>query len=165
MKHLSVSEVESQIHWIRGHQVILDSALARYYQVETGALKRAVRRNASRFPNDFMFELTETEAKILICQIGTSKPSNPAETRGGNRHAPFVFTEAGVAMLSSVLNSERAVEVNIAIIRAFIELRKRRGISRSEVSKIDLVDDRLHRLENQLSQVLDQMKALSTIGS
>jgi hypothetical protein len=89
MEQLSISEVGSKIHWIRGHRVILDSALAKYYQVETGTLKRAVRRNASRFPSDFMFEITEPEAKVLICQIGTSKLSNPIERRGGNDMLPL----------------------------------------------------------------------------
>jgi hypothetical protein len=107
------------IHVIRGQKIILDSALAHLYRVETKALNRAVKRNPARFPADFMFQLTEDEAESLRCQFGTSK-----ESRGGRRYLPFAFTEHGVAMLSSVLNSERAVQMNIVIVRAFVNLRE-----------------------------------------
>jgi hypothetical protein len=102
---------------IRGQKVMLDSDLARLYGVETKVLNRAVRRNAVRFPDDFMFQLTGDEIEGLRCQFGTSK-------RGGRRYAPHVFTEQGVVMLSSVLHSERAVRVNIEIMRAFVQLRQ-----------------------------------------
>lgn len=93
--------------------------LASLYGVETKVLNRAVKRNFKRFPSDFMFHLTENEADSLRCQIGTSKIG-----RGGRRYLPYVFTEQGVAMLSSVLNSERAVLVNIEIMRAFLKIRQ-----------------------------------------
>jgi hypothetical protein len=96
-----------------------DRDLARLYEVETKTLNRAVKRNLQRFPQDFMFQLTEDEADALRYQIGTSNKG-----RGGRRYLPFVFTEQGVAMLSSVLNSERAIRVNIEIMRAFVKLRQ-----------------------------------------
>jgi len=114
---MSLQEVNQKIYFIRGHRIMLDVDLAKLYGVQTGALNRAVRRNRLRFPSDFMFQLSENEAKILICQIGIS-------SWGGRRHLPFVFTEQGVAMLSSVLRSERAAFVNIEIMRAFVKLRE-----------------------------------------
>jgi phage regulator Rha-like protein len=114
-----VEQIEKTIVLIRGQKVILDSDLAHLYGVETGMLNRAVKRNIERFPEDFMFQLTTDEVEHLRCQIGTSKKG-----RGGRRYPPYAFTEQGVAMLSSVLNSQRAVEVNIAIMRAFVRLRE-----------------------------------------
>jgi hypothetical protein len=102
---------------IRGHKVLLDFDLAELYETSTKVLKQAVRRNINRFPEDFMFELTEEEFQCLRSQIVTSN-------RGGLRYMPFAFTEQGVAMLSSVLNNERAIEINIAIMRSFVSLRK-----------------------------------------
>jgi len=111
--------IERRIHIIRGHKVMLDSDLAELYQVETKNLNKAVKRNIGRFPGDFMFQLTEEEWSLLRFQTGTSNAD-----RGGRRYPPYVFTEQGVAMLSTVLNSERAVQVNIAIMRAFVQLRE-----------------------------------------
>ena len=102
----------SKIYLIRDKQVILDRDLAEFYQVETKQLKRAVRRNIDRFPEDFMFELTLDEFQILRSQFGTS-------SWGGRRTKPYAFTEQGVAMLSGILNSDRAINVNIATIRSF----------------------------------------------
>jgi hypothetical protein len=98
---------------------MLDADLAEMYQVETKALNRAVKRNPDRFPEDFMFRLTEEEENSLRFQFGTSN-----EGRGGRRYLPYVFTQEGVAMLSSVLHSERAIKVNVAIMRAFVQLRR-----------------------------------------
>src|ERR1039458_9337677 len=114
-----VELVERRIYLIRGQKVMLDSDLAELYQVLTKNLNLAVRRNAKRFPPDFMFQLTREEAESLRLQIATSN-----EGRGGRRYLPYAFTEHGVAMLSSVLNSERAVQMNIVIIRAFLKLRE-----------------------------------------
>ena len=111
--------VMNKIYVIRNQKVMLDSDLAELYGVETKQLKRQVTRNTIRFPEDFMFELTETEFESLRCQIGTSKIG-----RGGVRYTPMVFTEQGVAMLSSVLNSEKAISVNIQIIRIFTKIRQ-----------------------------------------
>lgn len=112
--------IESLIHVIRGQQVMLDSDLARLYGVETKRLKEQVKRNINRFPSDFMFELTKNETLSLRSQIATS---NKDGVRGGNRYSPFAFTENGVAMLSSVLKSDTAIEVNIRIMRAFTAMR------------------------------------------
>ncbi len=111
--------IENRILLIRSKKVMLDSDLAELYKVATGQLKRAVNRNINRFPEDFMFELTKEEAQALRCQFGISKKG-----RGGQRYLQYVFTQEGVAMLSSVLNSERAIGVNIQIMRAFVRLRE-----------------------------------------
>ena len=112
--------IENLIHIIRGQQVMLDSDLARLYGVETKYLKRAVKANIKRFPSDFMFELVPSEFNSLRCENCTS---NDKSQRGGTRYMPFVFTEQGVAMLSGVLKSDTAIEVNIRIMRAFIAMR------------------------------------------
>ncbi|HOW30490.1 MAG TPA: ORF6N domain-containing protein [Bacteroidales bacterium] len=109
--------IQSLIHEIRGYRVMLDSDLAALYETETKRLKEAVRRNINRFPPDFMFELNESEFETLRTQFATSN-------RGGTRYMPFAFTEQGVAMLASVLNSPKAIEVNIQIVRAFVFLRQ-----------------------------------------
>lgn len=109
--------IQNKIFEIRGMRVMLDFDLAELYQVETKNLKRAVKRNIERFPDDFMFELTADEWEILRCNFGTSN-------WGGTRYMPFAFTEQGIAQLSSVLNSPLAIQVNISIIRAFVTLRK-----------------------------------------
>ena len=109
--------IESRIHLIRDKKVMLDRDLAELYEVETAQLKRAVRRNIDRFPEDFMFELSKDEYKILRCQFGTLRWGEHA------KYLPFAFTEQGVAMLSSVLNSKRAILVNIQIMRAFVKIR------------------------------------------
>lgn len=108
----------NQIYYIRNHKVILDSDLASLYEVETKQLKRQVRRNAERFPEDFMFELTTEEHHILRSQKGTLKQGEHS------KYLPMAFTEQGVAMLSSVLNSQRAINVNIQIIRIFTRIRQ-----------------------------------------
>jgi len=115
---LQVERITGLIQYIRGEKVMLDSDLARLYEVPTKVLKQSVRRNLDRFPKDFMFELTEYEAICSRSQIVTLK-------RGQNvKYLPFAFTEQGVAMLSSVLNSEKAIKVNIAIMRAFVQMRR-----------------------------------------
>jgi hypothetical protein len=110
--------VDRKILVLRGERIMLDADLAELYEVETRALVQAVKRNGERFPPDFMFQLTAAEATILRSQSGISSAGH-----GGRRYAPYAFTEHGVAMLSSVLRSERAVQVNIEIVRAFVRLR------------------------------------------
>ena len=109
--------IQNKIYEIRGQRVMLDFDLAEMYETETKRLKEAVRRNMDRFPDDFMFKLSNDEYENLRTQNATSK-------RGGTRYMPFAFTEQGVAMLSSVLNSKKAIQVNIAVIRAFVVLRQ-----------------------------------------
>jgi hypothetical protein len=116
MSLVLAERIERCILLMRGHKVMLDSDLARLYDVQAKALNRAVKRNRKRFPEDFMFQLSEEEFRGLRCQFGTSR-------WGGRRYRPYVFTEQGVAMLSSVLNSERAILVNVEIMRAFVRLR------------------------------------------
>ena len=129
---MDVAIIENKIYEIRGQKVMLDFDLAALYEVETRVLNQAVKRNVIRFPEDFMFRLTADEwdlmrsqivttsnSQVLISQIVTSK----TETRGGTQKLPFAFTEHGVAMLASVLRSERAVKMNIEIVRAFIAIR------------------------------------------
>ncbi|OFV93156.1 MAG: DNA-binding protein [Acidobacteria bacterium RIFCSPLOWO2_12_FULL_65_11] len=113
-----MERIERAILVLRGHRVMLDADLAALYQVETKALVRAVTRNIERFPADFMFRLSADEFENLRRQFGTSS------SWGGRRHLPYAFTEQGVAMLSSVLGSARAVQVNITIVRAFVRLRQ-----------------------------------------
>lgn len=110
--------IERRIHVVRGHKVMLDSDLAALYHVETRTLVQAVRRNLSRFPLDFMFQITADEFQALRSQSVISN------TRGGRRYRPYVFTEHGIAMLSSVLRSGRAIQANISIVRTFIRLRE-----------------------------------------
>jgi len=115
----AVRQVESLIHVIRGQKVMLDADLAGLYEVPTKRLNEAVRRNLDRFPEDLMFQLTAKEADSLRSQIATSYTG-----RGGRRYSPYVFTEYGVVMLSSVLNSKRAIQVNLMIVRAFVRMRE-----------------------------------------
>lgn len=114
-------DIRSQIHIVRGKQVMLDSDLAMLYKVETGALNRAVKRNKKRFPEDFCFQLSEEE--FLRCQNGISKDDDP-DGRGGRRYMPYAFTEQGISMLSAILRSDVAINVSIGIMRAFVEMRK-----------------------------------------
>jgi hypothetical protein len=114
---MQLEQIKNSILEIRGKKVMLDMDLAKIYEVETRVLKQAVRRNIDRFPEDFMFELTENELQNLTSQFVTS-------SWGGQRHKPFAFTEQGIAMLSSVLKSKKAIQMNIAIMRAFVLMRQ-----------------------------------------
>lgn len=114
--------IKNLIYVIRGQQVMMDSDLAELYQVETKALNRAVKRNISRFPEDFCFQLSEAEFENLRCQLGTSSLEN--DNYGGRRYLPYVFTEQGISMLSAVLRSEVAVNVSVRIMRTFVEMRR-----------------------------------------
>ncbi len=116
---IPMERIERAILLIRGEKVMLDSSLAEIYGVETKVLNRAVQRNQARFPSDFMFQLTAEEAKSLRCQIGTSNAG-----RGGRRYLPYAFTEHGALMLANVLNSERAAQTSVQVVRAFVRLRQ-----------------------------------------
>jgi hypothetical protein len=113
-----IVHVEPKILLLRGERIMLDADLAALYEVETRSLVQAVKRSRERFPADFMFQLTDAEATVLRSQSGISSTGH-----GGRRYAPYAFTEHGVAMLSSVLRSDRAVQVNIEVVRAFVRLR------------------------------------------
>ena len=138
--------VSGMIHIIRGKQVILDSDLAMLYQVETGAMNRAVKRNKKRFPEDFCFQLTEEE--FLRCQNGISKDES-AEGRGGRRYMPYAFTEQGISMLSAILRSDVAINVSIGIMRAFVEMRKFLATNSLILNRVDELE--MKQLEYQKS--------------
>ena len=139
---------------VRGEKVMLDADLALLYGVETGALNRAVKRNIGRFPDDFMFGLTGPEWDHLKRQTGMSSSTG---LHGGRRGLPYAFTEQGIAMLSSVLRSQRAVEVNIAIMRTFVQLRRLMDSNRDLARRIEALET---RYDEQFSQVFDAIKQL-----
>jgi phage regulator Rha-like protein len=144
--------VERRILLIRGQKVMLDEDLAELYEIDTKTLNRAVSRNVERFPEDFMFQLTAEESRTLRYQIGTSN-----EGRGGRRYRPYAFTEQGVAMLSSVLRSPRAVQVNIAIMRAFVKLREILSTHHDLASRLDELES---RYDEQFRAVFDAIREL-----
>ncbi len=145
--------IEDMIHIIRGQRVMLDTDLAKLYGTETGALNRQVKRNLNRFPSDFMFQLTEIEEESLRCQFGISK-----EHKGGRRYLPYVFTENGVAMLSSVLSSERAVEINISIIRIFTKLRSFHALESHLAVEIKELRENTNRIFKSVFERLDSIE-------
>jgi hypothetical protein len=146
--------VVQSIRWIRGQKVLLDSDLAPLYGVTTGNLNKAVSRNRDRFPSDFMFQVKADEAEDLIFQIGRSKG------RGGRRHRPYAFTEQGIAMLSSVLNSGRAVKVNIAIMRAFVKLRQMIDTNRELAHKFSELERRVGKHDDEIAAILEAIRQL-----
>ncbi len=133
-----IAQVESKMFLIHGQKVMLNEHLAALYGVETKVFLQAVKRNLERFPDDFMFQLDAAEWKTLRSQIVTSN-EKPAG-RGGRRYAPYAFTEQGVAMLSSVLRSERAIQVNIEIMRAFVRLRQMLSSNAELASKLNALE-------------------------
>jgi hypothetical protein len=146
--------ISQKIFFVRGTRVMLDADLARLYVVSTKNLNKAVKRNASRFPSDFMFQLSPKELQSLRFQAGTSKPG-----RGGRRYAPYVFTEQGVAMLSSVLRSARAVQVNVAIMRTFVRLREMLATHEELRRKIDAMEKRYDARFQAVFDTIRQMLA------
>ncbi len=153
MNDLNPKSVEKMIYLIRGQKVMLDSDLAELYGVETKSLNRQVSRNQVRFPDDFMFRLTSDEYELLRCQNGTS-----SKGRGGRRYLPLAFTEGGVAMLSSVLTSERAALVNISIIRTFIRLRSFLSMENTLEKKIDKLQEGTNKLFKIVFERLDSVE-------
>ena len=168
---IPIQIIERRIYIIRGEKVMLDSDLAMLYQVPTKRLNEAVRRNKDRFPKDFMFQLTKEEAENLRFQIGTSNSRSQIATlnRGQNiKYLPHVFTEHGVAMLSSVLNSKRAVQMNILIIRAFVKLRELTSTHKDLANKIEKIenDQRKHAsIISLLASEIDKLKIPAPIKS
>ena len=155
---IPIERVERLIYLARGEKVLLDADLAMLYGVTTGALNRAVRRNANRFPDDFMFGLTAEEAEILKCQIGIS-----SSRHGGRRRSrPYAFTEQGVAMLSSVLRSERAVQVNVAIMRAFVSLRRMLAANDVLSRKLAELERRLEKHDEGIKTLFEAIRELMT---
>ncbi len=156
MKKLSVltdETVINQIHLVRGQKVMIDRDLAILYGVETKRLKEAVRRNIARFPKDFMFTMRAKELQNWRTQIASSN----SETMG-LRHSPYCFTEQGVTMLSCVLNSERAIEVNIRIIRIFTKMREMVATHKDILLKLDQIEKKLSTHDDQLLKVFFALK-------
>ena len=149
---ISLDAIVAKIWEMRGKKIMLDSDLARLYEVQTKVLIQAVKRNMRRFPADFMYQLTEKEDASLRSQIVTSK-------RGGRRYLPYVFTQEGVAMLSGVLDSERAISVNIQIMRAFTQLRRMLLTNYDLRRKIESMEG---KYDQQFKVVFDAIKRLLT---
>lgn len=149
---IPAERIENCIYLLRGQRVMLDDDLAILYEVETKVLNRSVKRNLRRFPEDFMFQLSTKEFESLRCQFGTSK-------RGGRRYPPYAFTEQGVAMLSSILNSKRAIQVNIEIMRAFVRLRQMLGSNAELARKLAALEK---KYDAQFRVVFDAIRELMT---
>ncbi|MBM3243516.1 MAG: ORF6N domain-containing protein [Candidatus Omnitrophica bacterium] len=152
-KDISVEVVATKILFIRGKKVMLDSDLAKLYCVETKQLVRQMKRNIKRFPDDFAYQLTKQEVKNLRCQFGTSK-------KGGRRYLPYVFTEQGVAMLSTVLRSERAIQVNIAIMRVFVKLREVLLTHKELAEKLQELEHKYQLHESDIQTIFEVIKKL-----
>jgi phage regulator Rha-like protein len=162
-----IQSIQNRIYEIRGERVMLDKDLAVLYETETKRLKEAVNRNISRFPPDFMFQLTKAEWESLRFQIETLENSDSLRTqiatskgRGGTRYLPYTFTEQGVAMLSGILNSEKAINMNIAIMRAFVEVRKVLLRQTDLKEQLKEIRERLGEHDTQLNQIYDAMENL-----
>ena len=152
---MELQTIQKKIYEIRGKQVMLDFDLAALYGVETKVLKQGVKRNIRRFPIDFMFELTQEEFNSLRSQFVTSNK------RGGTRYMPFAFTEQGVAMLSSILNGETAIEVNISIIRAFVSIRQYLSVTNKPIKEIEDLKQRMKALEKGTEDTIAAINDLS----
>ncbi|HMS34396.1 MAG TPA: ORF6N domain-containing protein [Ignavibacteria bacterium] len=157
---LTEETVVSKIYITRGMKVIFDSDLALLYGIETKALKRAVRRNPERFPEDFMFQLSREEYNFLRSQFGTLEKG-----RGGySKYLPFVFTEQGVAMLSSILNSKRAIEVNVSIMRTFVKMRSLVYSNmelREKIKELEkITNERFKENDKKIKLIFDAIKSL-----
>ena len=173
---MELQSIQSKIYEIRGQRVMLDFDLAELYQVPTKALKQAVRRNSERFPPDFMFEITESEYNALKTSLRSQIVTS---NKGGVRYMPFAFTEQGVAMLSSVLRSETAIQVNIAIMRAFVAMRnyittttqitaelseiraKLALLERADAENAEAVSDLSEDMRKELDNIYQAIAALS----
>lgn len=145
--------IMGKIYYIRKQRVMLDDDLAALYEVETKQLKRQVKRNKDRFPDDFMFELNKEEFEILRSQIGTSR-------WGGSRYMPMAFTEQGVAMLSSVLNSERSIKVNIQIIRLFTRMREILINNKDILLKLERIEKKAAGQDGDIKLIFKYLKQL-----
>ena len=152
---MELQTIQKKIYEIRGKQVMLDFDLALLYGVETKVLKQGVKRNIRRFPLDFMFELTQEEFNSLRSQFVTSNK------RGGIRYMPFAFTEQGVAMLSSILKSETAIEINISIIRAFVAVRQYLSMASNQIKEIEELKQRMKALEEGTEDTIAAINDLS----
>jgi hypothetical protein len=154
---IPIERIEAKILLIRGQKVLIDADLAELYGVQTKVLVQAVKRNLERFPADFMFQLTDQEFGRLRSQIVASKAG-----RGGRRTAPYTFTEQGVAMLSSVLRSQRAIAVNVEIMRAFVRLRELIATNKELAKKLDELERKLATHDQAIAGILGAIRELMT---
>lgn len=150
--------VERRMRLVRGQKVFMDSDLAEMYGVTTSNLNLAVRRNMERFPKDFMFQVTAAEMDGLRLQIAIS--NGEKASRGGRRYLPYAFTQEGVAMLSSVLNSSRAIQVNIAIMRVFVKIREVLAANQDLAQKIEALEKRYEEHDEEIQRVFDAIRQL-----
>jgi len=150
---LTDERVINKIYLIRGQKVMLDKDLAELYNVMTGNLNKAVNRNMKRFPKDFMFQLNQREFKNLIFQNGIS-------SWGGTRRTPYVFTEQGVAMLSSILSSDRAILVNIHIIRVFTKIRQLLSTRKEVLLKLEKLERKVSNHDGEIKMIFEYLKEL-----
>ena len=155
---MSLQLIQNKIFDVRGQRIMLDYDLAELYEVETRVLNQAVKRNNYRFPEDFMFQLNFHEVRDLIFQFGISKTSG----RGGRRHLPYAFTEQGVAMLSSVLKSKRAVLVNVAIMRVFVRLRQMLSTNKDLADKLAELERKVASHDEHIRSLFDAIRRLMT---
>jgi phage regulator Rha-like protein len=161
---ISVALIANKVLEVRGKKVMLDSDLAKLYGVETKQLLQQVKRNIKRFPDDFMYHLTSQEVISLRCQFGISNLRSQSVTSswGGRRYLPYVFTQEGVAMLSSVLNSDRAIQVNILIMRAFVKL-KEIFVDHTQLAyKLNELERRVEKHDKAIKEILDAIRQLIT---
>lgn len=157
MKELiPVEIIENKIYLIRGHKVIISMHLAELYGVETRTLNQAVKRNIQRFPEDFMFQLTEMEAEALVSQTVIPHKKH----LGGS--LPYAFTEQGVAMLSSILNSEQAIKINIAIMRTFVKLREMLSSNKELAHNLKLLENRIEKHDGEIKAIFGAIRQLMT---
>lgn len=154
---VAASRIEQSILLLRGHKVLLDSTLATLYGVQTKVLVQAVKRNRERFPSDFLFELDHQEVTNLRSQSVTSR-------WGGRRYSPFAFTEQGVAMLSSVLNSSQAIRVNIEIMRAFVRLREMISTNKELAAKLDELERKVSTHDKAIAGLITAIRELAAPG-
>jgi len=172
---IPAQQIAKAIHWVRGEKVLLDFDLATLYGVPTKTLNQAVKRNATRFPEDFMFQLSAEETRFLRSKFVTAKSQavdnqwilpnwsqfvTSSRKHRGQSYRPYAFTEQGVAMLSSVLNSERAVKVNIAIMRAFVKLRQTLETSRELAHKFAELEKRVGKHNAEIGAILEAIRQL-----
>jgi phage regulator Rha-like protein len=149
------TRIGSLIYTIRGLRVMLDSDLAKIYNVQTKALNQALKRNLNRFPNDFSFQLTGEELESLMSQIVTSKTG-----RGGRRKLPWVFTEHGAIMLASILNSERAVEMSVSVVRAFVLMREQLTANKKLAQKLGELESRVSGHDEAIQNLFEAIRQL-----
>lgn len=155
MKELiSVETIERRIYLIRGHKVMISMHLAELYGVETRALNQAVKRNIQRFPEDFLIQLTEMEAEALVSQNVIPHKKH----LGGS--LPYAFTEQGVAMLSSILNSEQAIKINIAIMRTFVKLREMLSSNKELAHNLKLLENRIEKHDGEIKAIFGAIRQL-----